>query len=630
MVKIYENGSCSICIGNTKESKEGIKGMFPGIDQMPVRAVSVTIDPENNGAAIETGQGKILFNYNQLSPDKGIFTVKCRKMKQLVHTLSVFYEAELIGLQGIYQAAHGMGDDTGYISIKELMKKEEIISDALCSLKFSSGIITFYGADHSHYRNTYCIRRKGEKFYFSCNIFIEHTDLNDAVLPGIGILTKGTMEEQLADAAREIGHNMHARACMEPAFHWCSWYYCYHNFDHIQLEEYLEGFHNLPEAEGIRYFQIDAGYFPSAGDWLISNERFPQGLKAAFDKIKEYGYIPGIWIGPFMVGNRSRLYKEHSDWILYDQENIPVKPWIWNNEPKPWGYQDEEYYVLDTSHPDAMEYMKNVFSTLKKWGAGFFKTDFTLWGIQDSARVKRFTPGKTSVEYFREFLDMIRGEIGEESYWLGCIAPFLPFVGYADGMRVGGDVGSSWKGEFSPQNMIQSVSGNVFCNYSYYQIDPDAVMLRNFHIELTEKEVNSLALLGAMSGGCIYTSDPLHRIAERRRKLFHFIKPDRKRKPYMPFLDQERKEIVMVHKEKNALILAFNGTDSDIHNDYCLSDFGMDCDMQIYDFDSEKKLTLDQDIFHLFIPAHGHRLLKASKAPDISFIRDSLWKNLSE
>jgi alpha-galactosidase len=37
-----------------------------------------------------------------------------------------------------------------------------------------------------------------------------------------------------------------------------------------------------------------------------------------------------------------------------------------------------------------------------------------VWRIQDSTQVKRYTPGKTSVEYFREFMKAIREVIGDE------------------------------------------------------------------------------------------------------------------------------------------------------------------------------------------------------------------------
>ncbi len=37
--------------------------------------------------------------------------------------------------------------------------------------------------------------------------------------------------------------------------------------------------------------------------------------------------------------------------------------------------------------PEAMAYMKHVFTTLRKWGAGMFKTDFMLWGPSRTAAV---------------------------------------------------------------------------------------------------------------------------------------------------------------------------------------------------------------------------------------------------
>ncbi len=53
----------------------------------------------------------------------------------------------------------------------------------------------------------------------------------------------------------------------------------------------------MEEKPPIRYFQIDAGYFPSTGDWLECTERFPLGLQEAFERINQAGYLPGIWVG---------------------------------------------------------------------------------------------------------------------------------------------------------------------------------------------------------------------------------------------------------------------------------------------------------------------------------------------
>lgn len=152
---------------------------------------------------------------------------------------------------------------------------------------------------------------------------MENTGREQVIFERLRFLLTPSMEEGLEKAAEEIGRNMSARLFMPPAYHWCSWYYCYQNFDRIQLKEYLEGFSQLACSKEIRYFQLDVGYCTSIGDWLEPSERFPEGLEEAFQEIKKAGYIPGIWVGAFMVGNRSRLYGEHPDWVLHDWEGNP-------------------------------------------------------------------------------------------------------------------------------------------------------------------------------------------------------------------------------------------------------------------------------------------------------------------
>lgn len=601
------------------QGNQGIYGLYPGVDAAPVRPLMIIV--EGSCARLRTLDGELKIQIESQE-------IRCslQDYKRIPHTLSAFYEAEVRGLQGIYQVAYGMGDDTGYLPETELSKRETIESHGLIGLRFHDGVITLYGTDHAHYKNVYRVRRKGGRYYLSCDFYMENSGTER--LPAVRIQSTGSMEEQLCAAAEDIGRRMQARRVMSPAYNWCSWYYCYHNFDMVQLQEYLEGFQNVEAAKDIRYFLVDAGYMPSVGDWLLPNERFPQGVKSAFDLIRSYGYEPGIWVGVFMVGNRSHLFQEHPDWVLHDRNGQIHKEWIKDNEPKLWGYQDEEYYVLDTSHPKALDYVRQVFRTLKQWGARLFKTDFMLWAMHDSTEVQRYTPGKTSVEYFRQVLQVIREEIGDDSYWLGCIAPFLPFVGYADGMRIGDDVGSSWNGAFGPQNMIRSLTGNVFANYSWYQIDPDAVMLRDFHIRLTDTEVESLALLAAMSGGCIYTSDPLHQMKKERQELFHFIKPDGRRRPSLPYLEEDRDDIVMVQKNQDGegLVLLFNKTDAVIKEDYDISRLGFNESIRWTDFHTGEPAAIMQNRLYAAIPAHGCRLFKVSNNTTLN--KTSLWKNL--
>jgi hypothetical protein len=329
-----------------------------------------------------------------------------------------------------------------------------------------------------------------------------------------------------------------------------------------------------------------------------------------------------------MVGNRSLLCRNHPDWLLHNTDGSLYCASEQYNEPKIWGYQDEEYYVLDTSHPLAMDYLKNVFRTLRTWGTEFFKTDFMLWGYVDSTQVSRYTPGKTSIEYFRDLLAVIREEIGENSYWLACIAPYLPFIGYADGMRVGGDVGYKWDSGFGPQNMIQSLWGENFTNNQFYQNDPDALILRDFHVKLTDTEAVSLALYAAVSGGCIYTSDPLHLLADERFSLLRFVKPDKVHRPKQPFLDEMRDDYVFTHSSgEKGIVFIFNRTDKPVTAVYCPERLGFDPSMKWFDYENRSLIRIEGDSIIVTVPPHGCKLFFLNRDggdPDY----EVLWNNL--
>ena len=628
-----------------------LKDLYPGVDGKQIHSLEVR--REEKEILWKTAEGEIRCQIKEETEQDAELVFSLSNWSTKIHTLSFFYQGKTEP-QGFYQTARGMEGDTGYYGRESLLKNRNTARSGLCSLDFGTCALAIYtlperesfqnkNRDFREYRYETVFeldawerekylkgwgrQKKDKEFRLSCCARLEYTNGKDAVFAPIKFLITDTIEQSLEQAASEIGKKLGARTDKPPAFFWSSWYYCYYNFDLIKLKQYLAQLQSMKPRTPFQYIQIDAGYFPSAGDWLLASERYAGGMKEAFDEIIKAGYKPGIWIGPYMVGNRSLLFREHPDWILRNLEGEPLKALIMDNEPKMWGRQDEEYYVLDTSHPDAMEYMRQVFRTFRSWGASMFKTDFMLWGFQDSSRVRRHTPGKTSVEYFREFLQMIFETIGEESYWLGCIAPFQPFIGYANGMRVGGDVGACWEGEYGPQSLLRCLAGSNYMNHNYYQTDPDAVMLRDFHIRLTEREIYSLALLAAVSGSCIYTSDPLFALSEERQKLFRFIQPDgKRRKPYLPFLGQERREIVMVHKERTkGLIYILNKSEETIKELYSMEELGFSKNWKVWSLEKKEEEMLWQGILVTEIPPHGCRLYAVSAQKKEIKSLENLW-----
>lgn len=81
---------------------------------------------------------------------------------------------------------------------------------------------------------------------------------------------------------------------------------------------------------GIEEFIIDDGWQNSSGsstamgdnkskvDWEINTEKFPNGLKPVFDRIKEAGMKPGIWLSVGRLDRDGEIVKDHPEWIVRD------------------------------------------------------------------------------------------------------------------------------------------------------------------------------------------------------------------------------------------------------------------------------------------------------------------------
>jgi len=187
-----------------------------------------------------------------------------------------------------------------------------------------------------------------------------------------------------------------------------------------------------------------------------------------------------------------------------------------------------------------------------------------LWNMHDSAEVKRFDPSVTSVEVIRKVLGMVRRIIGEDSYLLTCIAPFMACIGYADGMRIAADCGARWAEPFGPINLLNELPSDNYFNGIFWQNDPDAMILRDFATWLTDAEVRSLILMQALSGGAVSTSDPVHLMSEARQDLLRFVVPHGVHTPEVITGPDDPALLVLLHRlpQGNILFVLNRGQDA--------------------------------------------------------------------
>ncbi|MDR3215817.1 MAG: alpha-galactosidase [Clostridiaceae bacterium] len=276
----------------------------------------------------------------------------------------------------------------------------------------------------------------------------------------------------------------------------------------------------------INTFQIDDGYQTAVGDWLsINAEKFPNGMKPMADAITSYGLKPGIWLAPYVTQQSSKLIKEHPDWILRYDDGKGKMCRLGGN----WG----GYYALDFYNPEVRTYIKNVFNTvLNIWGFKLVKLDF-LFG---AAIIPQH--GKSRAEVMHEAMDFIRECVGENQI-LGCGVPLFPCFNKVEYMRIGSDMGLSWKSNFYQKHLThredvstvhalhnsltrRHLNGRAFLN------DPDVFLLRDYHLNFSMTQKTILGKVIKMTGGVLFTSDDVSRYSPEQKEVFDFILSDEK------------------------------------------------------------------------------------------------------
>lgn len=420
------------------------------------------------------------------------------------------------------------------------------------------------------------------------------------------------------DALREWAHIVAARSPMAPRHAeritgWCSWYNLYAYITQENILEHLRGVQTIAQHEHLpmRVFQIDDGFTPEMGDWLTVKPQFPRGMKPLLGEIRAAGFTPGLWIAPFMVGNRSHLFREHPDWVVRERATgQPLAQMKFYDEFR-WHKRSEEYYILDTTHPDAFEYLRRVFRVWRnEWGCEYFKTDFMQFGSEHGAdRALYHAAGITRIEIWRRVAEMIRQEIGD-ALWLGCGCPLWASVGLVDAVRIGRDVGVTWDGEHASGSLLRDGATRNFGNGILWQADPDSILLRERFHDLSVEEVTSLALFGGLLGGVLTTSDALDELSEERLRLWKFLLNAKIRSCHFPLLGGNDSFLVqIIHAENITGALFLNTRDAPFTRAYEWSTLGLPQSHSIYDWTENRTWNVTPERVTVTLQRHASKLL---------------------
>ena len=263
---------------------------------------------------------------------------------------------------------------------------------------------------------------------------------------------------------------------------------------------------------GTEYFLIDDGYQREGGvfSWdcgkfyprpreNFSRDKFPSGMKATADGIREAGLRPAIWWTP-AVGADGMLAREHPDWLASDAHG---RPWT----------VDGRQHCLDFSLSAVREFVRGVLETLfAEWTYEGIKLDF--WSAPFEVRGVRLRHGQ-SVRRRDWLLRTIRDCLPSGGFLMTCCSTAMgnPFPAeQADCYRIGIDIGrGTWDEHVKACNWVLpllSVPGR-----RTYLMDVDSL---GINPDLSDAENLSRLTWGFITQGVIEVAGELDRLSERQ------------------------------------------------------------------------------------------------------------------
>ena len=389
---------------------------------------------------------------------------------------------------------------------------------------------------------------------------------------------------------------------------------------------------------GYDYFHFDMGYGYARGEYTTPNaSQFPDGMWDLTHRICRLGLKVGIWTAPFEVAERAWIYEHHKDWLLHNAHGDPIS--IGEAEE----VEGERLFVLDVTHPDAQEYLRQTYRTLvREWGVRYIKLDF-----MDNTAIEGYyhRPNTTALEAQRIGLEIIRKAVGEDVLLDKDGSPMLNPVGLVDEGRISQDTGHAF---LRSKEAEPGIASRYYMHRNFFIADPDAFTVsrqlieeRTIQAPLTLSDAQVSIALSAVSGGMFEIGDDLPTLGSDPDRVALVKNPDllamgklgRAALPLdlLTYADKdEQPSVFLLHEDQRQSILAvFNWTEQPSSHTFTLSDLKLPTGhpYKLSDsFAQDQPLAMDHETLRLDNqPAHSVKLIKIIDtsipiaAPSIAF-----------
>lgn len=303
-----------------------------------------------------------------------------------------------------------------------------------------------------------------------------------------------------------------------PPAGWSGWYQFFASVTAEDMRRNQQALAAMRDRLPLELVQLDDGYQPAWGDWLEHNAKFPRGVAAWAEDVRQGGFTPGLWLSPFAVEPPARIVGEHPGAVLRDARGRPTSAGL---------TPGRRLLGLDPTHPATQDLVREVVTTVvHEWGIPYLKLDFLYAGALPG---QRHDPARTRAQALREGLALIREAAGDDTLLLGCGCPLGPAVGLVDVMRVSADVAPQWYPEVygvraflrddyhipAARNSIAGSLNRAWTHRRFWWMDADNLLVREDQA-LDAAEVQSLVASLAVTGSHLVLGDDLTHVPDER------------------------------------------------------------------------------------------------------------------
>lgn len=282
------------------------------------------------------------------------------------------------------------------------------------------------------------------------------------------------------------------------------------------------------------------------GNWLLSNtDNFKNGVEAFLKEITENGFIPGLWMAPFLIVEGSSDLERVRGHLLRDRKDNAVSlrfRWF-------WGQKDADgllppVYCLDSDREESFAYIKEVLETYARWGVRYYMMDFlgaAIHGKEDQTKC-------FCLESYRRFLRKLSSFCTKDTFLLCTANSSLELIGAFASSRIGLDYGEARQledtfesypanyvinGSFGSsgapnRNAVQNLAMWSFAHGNFFSCNSN-VMTVDKPVPLNEAQIS--ATLFGMSPSPVFFQDDFERMSPDRLALVKKVLP---RCPGMP------------------------------------------------------------------------------------------------